>query len=177
MSGPSSEQVAYQIYRDLPPHDRRLVRQWVDRTGADWATSLINAGVLGTRYRRTPEEEARAAARREADEALEAWEHLIAPADEVTRRREAAEHEASHAIVAQAFGSNVSVTSIGTDGSGLCRYRLEGLDDLQRATIMLAPGVWINTIRGDRFPRGASGTSQDQRDAIRTGADLQAATR
>ena len=131
----------------------------------------------GTRHRRTPEDERRAALQREADESLEAWEALLAPVDDITRRREAAEHEAAHAIVGQAFGSTISVAAIGADGSGMCRYSVAGLDDLARATVALAPTVWIDTFRGDRFPRGATGTAQDRRDAIRTGADLQAATR
>jgi hypothetical protein len=176
MSGKSSEQVSFGIIKGLEPRDRRLVREWVDRTGCDWTTALLNSGVMGSGHRRTPEQDARDAARREADEALETWLQLVSPPDSVARRREASEHEAAHSVTAQALGSTVSVATISTDGSGLCRYSVAGLTDLHRAAVMLAPKVWLETFRTIQFPRGASGTAQDRRDAAATGADLRQAT-
>jgi hypothetical protein len=176
MSGRSSEQVSFGIVKGLEPRDRRLVREWVDLTGCDWTTALLNSGVMGAGHRRTPEQEAHAAARREADEALETWLQLVSPPDSVALRREAAEHEAAHAVVAEAFGATVSVATISTDGSGFCRYSVAGLTDLHRCAVMLAAKVWLETFRTIAFPRGASGTAQDRRDAAATGADLRQAT-
>ena len=55
------------------------------------------------------------------------------------------------------------VAAIRADGSGMCRYNIAGLDDLARATVALAPAVWIGAIRGDRYARGTTGTAQDHR--------------
>ena len=63
--------------------------------------------------------------------------------------------------------------TISADGSGMCRYSVAGLDDLARATVALAPAMWIGIIRGDRYVRGTTGMAQDRRDAIKTRADLQ----
>jgi hypothetical protein len=41
------------------------------------------------------------------------------------------------------------IAAISADGSGMCRYSVAGLDDLARATVALAPAMWIGTIRGD----------------------------
>jgi hypothetical protein len=174
MSGPSSEQVAFKIVKGLPATDRRLVRAWVDATRCDWATALLNSGVMSGR-RNTPEQEARAAARREADEALDVWERLMAPPDDVTRRREVAEHEAAHAVTIESLGGTTSVAFLGRDGGGACMFDATGLTDLQRAAVMVAPEIWITNFRSMEFPRGATGCAQDRRDAAATGADLQQA--
>jgi hypothetical protein len=175
MSGKSSEQVAFQLYRELPAADRRLVRRWVDATACSWTDALLNSGAMSSRYRHTPEEHARATARAEADQAMETWLNLMTPPDDVQLRREASEHEAAHAVTAQAFGSDVSVAAIAPDHSGMCRFTATGLTGLQRAAVMMAPTVWINNFRSLQFPRGATGTEQDFRDAATTGADLEQA--
>jgi hypothetical protein len=177
MIGRSSEQVSFGIIKGLPPGDRRLVREWVDRTGCDWTTALLNSGVMSSRTRHTPEEGIRDQLQREHDQAMETWLNLMTPPDDVQNRREAAEHEAAHAVTAQAFGSDVSVAAIAADHSGMCRFTATGLTDLQRAAVMLAPKVWINTFRSLQFPRGATGMEQDVRDAAATGADLEEALR
>jgi hypothetical protein len=176
MSGRSSEQVSFTIYRELPTPARRLVKSWVDRTGCDWTTALLNSGVMSGRHR-TPEEEHRAALRREADEALDVWERLMAPPDDVTRRREASEHEAAHAVTAEALGGTTQVAFIGRDGSGLCRFDATGLSDLQRAAFWVAPELWITNFRAVEFPRGPVGLLRDRRDAAATGAELPQARR
>jgi hypothetical protein len=174
--GRSSEQVAFAIVKGLPPADRRLVRQWVDRTGCSWTDALLNSGAMTSRHRTTPEEDARAKARAEADTAMETWLHLNSPPDDVQERRQAAEHEAAHLAVAQALGAHVPVAAISTDHSGMCQYVATGLSPVERAAIMLAGQLWINA-RSVAFPRGATGCEQDRRDAAATGADLQQATK
>jgi hypothetical protein len=175
--GRSSEQVSFGIIKGLPPHDRRLVREWVDRTGCDWTTALLNSGAMSSRHRTTPEEDARARARAEADEAMEVWLHLNSPPDDVQHRRQGAEHEASHLATAQVFGARVPVAAISDDHSGMCQFVATGLTDLQRAAIMVAPRIWITNFRSLQFPRGATGCEQDMRDAAATGADLEQATK
>jgi hypothetical protein len=51
----SSEQVSFAIYKTLGVRDRRLVDQWRERTGCDWATALLSSGVMA-QWRRTPEQ-------------------------------------------------------------------------------------------------------------------------
>jgi hypothetical protein len=177
VSGKSSEQVAFGIVKGLPPRDRRLVREWVGRTGCDWTTALLNSGVMSSRTRHTPEEAIRDQLQREHDQAMETWLHLMTPPDDVQHRRQGAEHEASHLATAQAFGARVPVAAISDDHSGMCQFVATGLTDLQRAAIMVAPRIWITNFRGLQFPRGATGCEQDMRDAAATGADLEQATK
>src|SRR5690349_5106587 len=108
---------------------------------------------------------------------MENWLNLMTPPEDVQNRREAAEQEAAHAVVAQAFGSNVPIAAIGDDHSGFCRCRRPGLTDLQRVAVMMTPKVWINSFRSLQFPRGATGTEQDVRDDAATSADLEEARR
>jgi hypothetical protein len=122
MSGKSSEQAAFEIIKSLDPQDRRLCHDWVSRTGCDWVTALLNSGVTTPHRRTTPEQEARAAARREADEALDYHLRAIAPIDGVQRRKRSAEHQAAHSVVAAAFGAGTSVMFVGRESGGMCVF-------------------------------------------------------
>jgi hypothetical protein len=176
MSGKSSEQVAFGIVKGLQPGDRRLVRAWVDATQCDWTTALLNSGVMSGRHH-SPEQEARAAAQRESDEALDVFERLMALPDDVTRRREVAEHESAHTVTVEALGGTARVAFLGHDHSGACMFDATGLNPLERAAVAMAGQVWIESFRSLEFPRGAGGCSQDRADAAGTGADLQQARR
>jgi hypothetical protein len=101
----------------------------------------------------------------------------MSPPDDVQNRRQGAEHEAAHSVVAQALGAHVPVAAISDDHSGFCQYNARGLTDLQRAAVMLAAKIWITDFRAIEFPHGATGCAQDHRDATATGADLRQATK
>jgi hypothetical protein len=152
------------------------VRRWVDSTGCDWVSALLNSGVMaGSRH--DPEQAARAEQRAKADEALEHHLRLITPLDHVGRRRRSAEHEASHAIVAQSFGAKVRVAYLGGDSGGAECIFDNTLTGLARATVALAPEPWFLRFRADAFPTGPTGMAQDRRDAAATDADLREAVK
>jgi hypothetical protein len=176
MSGRSSEQIAFQIARDLPPADRRLVHEWVERTGCDWTTALLNSGAMTSRERRTPAEAARDEARAEADAALDYWQNQMAPINApLQRRRRSAEHEASHSIVAAAFGAGTTVAFLGGEsGAAMCVFDSK-LTGMARAATALAPAAWFESF--SLSPHRATGMGQDRRDAAETGCDLQEAMR
>lgn len=159
----SSEQMARAAFEELDTRDKWLVLSWRER-GHAWCTSLLNSGVLSSTGRRVrPEEAARAQERDRIDELILRQYMRSMPTDEALRRREAAEHEAAHAIVAQALGVRVRVAHVLADGAGGCIH--EYGTPIQTATIALAGEIWIGTFRSLEFPRGASGCESDRRAA------------
>lgn len=96
----SSEQAARAIYESLPPSDQLLVLSWLLQPGNDWCTSVLNSGVLTRGPRRTPYE---AAVQQFSDDyarTIAEYQRRIMGSDP---RRECAEHEAAHCIVAEAL--------------------------------------------------------------------------
>lgn len=159
----SAEQMAKREFDKLTPRDKWLVLSWHER-GHDWWDSLFNSGVLTTSRRVHPEEAARAQERDRIDELILQQYMRSMPTDDVLRRRETAEHEAAHAIVAQSLGVPVRVAHVLPDGSGECRH--ESGTPFQTATIALAGEIWIGTFRSLEFPRGPVGCTPDRRTAL-----------
>jgi hypothetical protein len=166
----SSEQMAKREFDKLAPRDKWLILAWRER-GYDWCDSLLNSGVLSsTGWRVHPEEAARAQESDRIDELILRQYMRSMPTDDALRRREAAEHEAAHAIVAQALGVRVRVAHVLADGSGGCLH--EYGTPIQTATIALAGEIWIGTFRSLEFPRGPAGCKSDRRAACSAvGAD------
>lgn len=156
----SSEQIAWRMYRDLPAADRRVVDAWRE-LGNDWVTSLLNARVLTSGRRQVP-----------ADDPTEHFRRRYFP-DEELKRREVAEHEAAHAVVALALGVPVSEVTTVPDGEvgGSVTFRTSS----RRATaiILAAAEVWITEFRWRTFPTvRESGFGDDRRKVLEaTGAD------
>ena len=159
----STEQTAKAYYEQLTPHDKWLVLSWRE-LGNDWATSVINSGVLTRSRRTTPTEAARVRRSDEFEEILIQNYQRTMPIDAASRRREAAEHEAAHSVVAQSLGVPVRLAHVLPDGSGECRH--ESGTPFQTATIALAGEIWIGTFRSLEFPRGPVGCIPDRRTAL-----------
>lgn len=156
----SSEQVAWDIYSRLEARDRRAVDAWRD-LGNDLVTSLLNSGALRSDgSRRLP-----------ADDTAE-WARRAAGTDEALVLQRTAEHEAAHAVVAQALGVHVAEVSVASDGrSGHTVY--ESSTPATTAVIAAAADEWIHGFRALVFPTGdATGCGDDMRVLARaTGAD------
>ena len=147
----SSEQLAWQAYADLPEHDRRLVAAWHD-LGNDWMTSLLNSGVMRTSGRRQHPREA----------AMDEYSRRrLNPLSPALVRQKVCEHEAAHAVVAEALGVRVVDISISEDGSGETTHERASSED--SATIAVAAQIWIEEFRGLEFPGGDSGCAGDRR--------------
>lgn len=154
----SSEQVAWEMYGALGAQDRRAVDAWRD-LGNDLVTSLLNAQVLSERSpRRFPADDPAEFSRRRQG------------TDPALIRQEAAEHEAAHAIAAQALGVHVRQVTIAEDGSGATEYAETTRE--YAAVIAAAANVWVGEFRAMAFPAGARGCGNDEQTLARaTGAD------
>lgn len=164
----SSEQIARSAYEKLSVKDRWVVMAWRE-LGNDWATSMLNSGALSTGRCVHPAEAARVQESDRIDEMILRLHQRSMPTDEALRRRETAEHEAAHSVVAQALGLEVRAAYVTTDG-GHCLHT-RGTPH-QTATVALAGQVWISIFRSLEFPRGATGCADDRRkaaDAVDTG--------
>lgn len=159
----SSEQIAKALYEEIPPRDKWLVLSWRE-LGNDWATSVINSGVLTTSRRITPTAAAHAQRNDKFDEMLIRNYQRTIPTDDASRRQQAAEHEAAHSIVAQSLGVPVRLAHVLADGSGECLH--ESGTPFQTATIALAGETWIGIFRSLEFPRGPVGCIPDRRAAV-----------
>lgn len=164
----SSEQIAKAAYEKLAARDKRAVLAWRE-LGNDWFTSVVNSGVLSDGRRISPGEAALAGERERFEEMLLASQLRMMPPGETSRQREAAEHEAAHAILAQSFGLDVKVAYTLPGGTGRCLY--EAGSPFQTAAIALAGELWIGTFRALAFPRGATGCQDDRRRAIKACPD------
>jgi hypothetical protein len=155
----SSEQAARRIYEGLSAADQQLVLAW-RQLGNDWCTSVLNSGVMTRGRRHTPHE---AAVKQFSDDytrVILEWQRYLMGSDP---RREQAEHEAAHAVVAQALGLKVRAIAIDLGGqvAGEC-YHARGTP-FQTATIALAGEMWIGLFRSYEFPRGPRGCESDRR--------------
>lgn len=136
-----SSRGAKEVFHDLPWQTKDAIREWV-ATGHDLPDAIVNSNALGSGPPITPRE-----ARHEALR--------------INRRREAAEHEASHAVAAHALGLDVRSASIADDNSGSCVH-VQGTK-LESAIVLMAPEIWIDRFRRDRFPYGPTGLKADHR--------------
>ncbi|MGH4008288.1 MAG: hypothetical protein ACRDTH_09090 [Pseudonocardiaceae bacterium] len=159
----SSEQIAKAVYDNLAARDKQAVLSWRE-LGNDWCTSILNSGVLTPGRRISPAEAALAEERERLDEILLANQLRMLPPDETSRRREAAEHEAAHSIVAQSLGVPVRLAHVLADGSGECLHKCG--TPFQTATIALAGEMWIGVFRSMEFPRGPVGCIPDRQTAL-----------
>jgi hypothetical protein len=152
---PQTDGAARQLYETLPPADKRAVLRWYCR-GYGWGDSVVYSGVLApsTRSRAVPEALERAHANARSEAALAEWEQTLLG---LGQRRETAEHEAAHLVVARYLGLRVAHAGISPDddSGGECSYARG--DDHQTATVAMAGELWIGTFRMLQFigpPRG-----------------------
>lgn len=133
----SSEQIAWQMYGQLPAPDRRAVDAW-RALGNDLTTSLLNSGVLGGRRHSAgdPDNVPSRIGSRDAEYTLQL----------------AAEHEAAHAIVARALGLGPVEVEIGDDSSGVTRF--PKASRRANAIVAAAAEIWISEFRYHAFPGG-----------------------
>jgi hypothetical protein len=169
----SAEQAAKRLYDGLPTRKKMRVMDWLV-LGNSWSDSLINSGVLAdsdqSAYPRTPSEAARDELADQLNEKRLARQLRNLLPDEVSSRRQTAEHEAAHAVCVLAFGKALRSISIDNDNpsGGLCSYE-RGLTPLETAVVCVAPIVWLEQIRYRSFPHylanGATGCESDIRKA------------
>jgi hypothetical protein len=164
----SSEQVAKAAYLKLPVADKLLVMPWRE-LGNSWEDSLLSSGVASgprpsTPFRRTPAESDRQQESDRLDEILLARRLRNLGPDETTERRQSAEHEAAHGVVALSLGRNVGRLEINPNDAtgGSCTYQRAD-DPMENAIIALAGKVWLEQIRYRDFdlPWGATGCDGD----------------
>jgi hypothetical protein len=156
----SSEQIARKAFADLPARSRSVVLEWRQR-GVDWCTAMLSSNALGRGALITPDEAERQADRESFYQQLLEWQIHLSPPTQESRRRESAEHEAAHTIVAQALGLPVRFTRIGADHSGSCVYTSG--TELQNATVTVAGELWIDRFRGFEHPNGPTGCGGDRK--------------
>jgi hypothetical protein len=177
----SAEQAAKRAYDELPTREKLRVMEW-RQLGNSWADSLLNSGALSSprqpAYPLSPTEAARQELSNQFNEKLLAQRMKRLLPDEVSHRRETAEHEAAHAVCVLAFGKALRSISINDDdpSGGLCSYE-RGLTPLETAITCVAPIVWLEQIRYQEFPHylanGATGCESDLRKAqVAVGCDM-----
>jgi hypothetical protein len=169
----SSEQVARTAFNALPIKDRLLVMSWRE-LGNGWEDSMIASGVASgprpsTPFRLAPSAAARQKLSDELDEQLLARRIRNLGPDETTQRRQSAEHEAAHGVVALALGRNVGRLEINPKDAtgGTCTYQRAD-DAMDNAVIALAGKVWLEQFRYKESwmpPRGATGCEGDLKTA------------
>src|SRR5262249_45674953 len=135
----ASERATRQVFHELPWQSRDVVREWL-AVGHSLRDALIRSNVLGSGPLLTPRD-----ARQQ-----ELW---------ANDKREACEHEASHAVAAHALGLAVNYARIGPDHSGICNFTRG--TKLQNAIITMAPEIWLTYFRKDVFPYGPTGLKSD----------------
>lgn len=86
------------------------------------------------------------------DDALYEWmERRFTPPDAGRRLQLCAEHEAAHAVVADALGLDVATVRVSATGDGATVYE-HGTRE-QTAVVAVAPSVWVD-LRWEQFPEG-----------------------
>jgi hypothetical protein len=169
----SQEQLAWSQFRKLDVRDQMNVLDWM-ALGNPCQDAMISSGVLTgprpTTGRLTPSEFARQQEYdRQFGKLVEQRIKNLLP-NEVSRRRQTAEHEAAHAVCVLAFGKALRSISINDDdpSGGLCSYE-KGLTPLETAITCVAPIVWLEQIRYQDYPHylanGATGCESDLRKA------------
>jgi hypothetical protein len=179
----SNEQRAKAAFDKLTIREQMTVLDWRE-LGNNWQDALIGSGVLcesGNR-RLTATEAVRQQVYDQVHAAtVERRLHnlqLLHP-DETTLRRETAEHESSHCVVAMSLGRSIRSVSINDDdpSAGRCKYSEAAGTPLETAVISVAPIVWLEQIRYREFrhlPRGATGCENDLKRAhAAVGYDMQ----
>jgi hypothetical protein len=178
----SNEQRAKAAFDKLTVREQMTVLDWRE-LGNNWQDSLIGSGVLceSGNYRLTATETARQQVYDQVHSATVTRRlhnlQLLHP-DETSLRRETAEHEASHCVVAMSLGRNIRSVSIDDDdpSAGRCRYSKAGTP-LETAIISVGPIVWLEQIRYREFRhllRGATGCESDlKRAQAAVGYDMQ----
>jgi hypothetical protein len=160
----SVEKIAKAAYEKLSPRDKCLVMSW-RQLGNSWSDSIINSGVISTAGRRVhPDDAARAEADAEFEEMQLAQRLRMMPTDDALRRRESAEHEAAHTVVAQALGVEVKAAYVTADSMGRCLHTR--VTPFENAMISLAGEMWVGTFLSLEFPRGPTGCDDDRRAAV-----------
>lgn len=166
----SQEQLAWSQFWKLDVRDQMNVLDWMV-LGNSCQDSMVSSGVLtGPRPatgRVTPQEAAKQRTYdKEFGKLVERRVRNLLP-NEISRRRETAEHESAHAIIVMSFGRallrSISINSDNPSG-GLCTYE-KGSTPFETATIAVAPIVWLEQIRFAEFPHymsnGATGCESD----------------
>lgn len=143
-----ANRAATELYLDLPWQSRAVVDKW-RALGHDMVDSLLQSNAIGAGELVTPQE-ARAEENRKR------------------HRRQQAEHESSHAVVAEALGLRVKSAKIIGDG-GECIHT-KGTK-LEEAIIAMAPQIWIEKFRSDVFIYGARGLEDDHATLAELGCD------
>jgi hypothetical protein len=155
----STEQIARSIYEALPARDKWSVLSWRELDN-DWCTSVLNSGVMrASGQRTTPHDAARQDLADQYEQLLLDQQRRIIGSDP---RREAAEHEAAHAIVADTLGLTVRVAHIGLDGEGSGGCIHECGTPFDTATVAMAGEMWIGVFRSDEFLGGPHGCGPDR---------------
>lgn len=161
----STESIARAAYLELPAADQVLVNSW-RRLGNSWFDSVVNSGVLASTGRRIrPEDAARTREYDRLTELIAREQARIGLIGEELSRKEAAQHEAAHTIVAQSFGLEVRLAHIQPGGSGQCLYE-PAKSSFQTAAISLAGELWIEVFGSRVFLSGPSGCEADRRMAV-----------
>jgi hypothetical protein len=164
----STERDAKAEYLQLPTRRKLLALPWRE-LGCSWEDAMINSGVRSDPhpepvFPRTPSEAARQRESDRLDElALARRVRNLGP-DETTERRQSAEHESAHGVVALSLGRNVGRLEINANDAsgGTCTYRKSD-DPMDNAVIALAGKVWLEQFRYLEFdlPWGATGCEAD----------------
>lgn len=158
----SSEQIAKAAFDELPARSKQIVREW-RQAGHDWCTSLLSSNALGRGALITPDESEQQADRERFYAQLLQWQNHLSPPTPESRRRESAEHESAHTIVAQALGLPVRFARISADHSGSCVHGSGS--ELENATVVVAAELWIERFRGYEYPNGPTGCAGDRKAA------------
>jgi hypothetical protein len=137
-----SDRAAWEVIHDLPAQPRSAVREWLAR-GHSPRDALLEANALGNGPLVTPRDKRREELRK-------------------NDRREAAEHEAAHAVTARALGLEVKSAKIAEDNSGSCIH-VQGTK-LESAIVLMSAELWIDRFRRDQFPYGPTGLKADHRE-------------
>jgi len=157
----SSEQVAAAALAQLGEPDRRLVGCWRS-IGYDVADALLCSGVLGGQ-RRHPSSRTRSELLEHADRLIADRARRASPMTGDRLRRQVAEHEAAHVVVARALRCHVRSVQVGDDGAGHCEFAAG--NDPDRACIAMAPVAW-SLLRRDEYPADR-GCANDHLFAVR----------
>lgn len=164
MTSSPTERTAREAYLQLPARDKMLVQSW-RALGNSWFDSVVSSGVLTPHRRIRPDEAALIAAREHIDQLFvaEAERRNLTGAERA--RKESAQHEAAHAVVAQSFGLKVKLAAIRSDNGGTCMYE-PAKSAFQTAAIALAGLCWIKAFCSNEFLGLANGCEADERMAV-----------
>jgi hypothetical protein len=164
----STERDAKAAYLESPTADKLATMPWLELGYGYKDARRLSGATSGPRpsapFRRTPAEFARQQESDRLDELALARRMRNLGPDETTERRQSAEHEAAHGVVALSLGRNVGRLEINPNDAtgGSCTYQRAD-DPMENAIIALAGKVWLEQIRYRDFdlPWGATGCDGD----------------